>query len=247
MEPVVMKTILMRHGRIEHVKREQPVMGDWISLKADDGHELAVYRAEPSGAPRGGLAVIQEIFGVNDHIREVADGFAADGYVALAPALFDRLRPGIELGYTPDDITEGRDIRAQIAHDDAVRDMTAAVRMLGADGLKAGVVGYCWGGSPAWNAATRLEGVSAAVCYYGGMIPDMVDEQPKHPVILHFGDSDASIALEGVEKIKAAHLLTCRFIFTQQAMASVATNAAHMRRKAPDWRGSGHWSFLHGI
>lgn len=181
------------------------IMSDWISLKADDGHDLAAYRAEPAAAPRGGLVVIQEIFGVNDHIRKVTDGFAADGYVALAPALFDRVRPGIELGYTPDDVAEGRDIRAKIAHDDAVRDMTASVRALGAQGLKTGVVGYCWGGSLAWNAATRLEDVSAAVGYYGGMIAGMVDEQPRHPVMLHFGDSDASIPLEGVEKIKTAH------------------------------------------
>ncbi len=180
-------------------------MGESVSLTADDGHQLAAYRAEPEGRPRAGLVVIQEIFGVNGHIRSLADGFAKDGYLALAPALFDRVEPGIEIGYTPDDVTRGRDIRAQIAHDDAVLDMTAAVAALKGEGLKVGVVGYCWGGSLAWNAATRLEDVAAAVGYYGGMIPDMIDEQPTHPVLLHFGELDQSIPLEGVEKVKAAH------------------------------------------
>lgn len=179
-------------------------MGDMINLTAEDGHQFAAYRAAPEGTPRAGLVVIQEIFGVNSHIRAVTDGFAKDGFLALAPALFDRVKPGIELGYEDGDIAEGRDIRAKIAHDDAVKDMAAAVTALKNEGLKVGVVGYCWGGSLAWNAATRLEGVGAAVGYYGGMIPDMIDEQPKHPVLLHFGELDQSIPLEGVEKIKAA-------------------------------------------
>lgn len=180
-------------------------MGDMINLTADDGHQLAAYRARPDGTPRAGLVVIQEIFGVNRHIRAVTDGFANDGYLALAPALFDRVKPGIELGYEADDIAGGREVRAQIAHDDAVKDMAAAVAALKNEGLKVGVVGYCWGGSLAWNAATRLEGVGAAVGYYGGMIPDMIDEQPKHPVLLHFGELDQSIPLEGVEKVRAAY------------------------------------------
>lgn len=180
-------------------------MGEWVTLKADDGFRLKAYKAMPEGVPKGGLVVIQEIFGVNDHIRSVTDGFASEGYVALAPALFDRFRPGIELGYTPDDVTEGREIRGKLFHDDAVRDMAAAVNALTSEGLKTGVVGYCWGGSLAWNAATRLDDVSAAVGYYGGMIPDMCDEQPQHPVMLHFGDADASIPMAGVEKVIAAH------------------------------------------
>lgn len=180
-------------------------MGEFVTLTASDGHELAAWRTESGDAPRAGLVVVQEIFGVNAHIRAVADGFAADGYLALAPALFDRVKPGIELGYTPGDVQEGRAIRARIGHDDAVKDMEAAVNALAKEGLKVGVVGYCWGGSLAWNAATRLDNVSAAVGYYGGMIPDMADEQPKHPVMLHFGETDQSIPLEGVEKVKAAH------------------------------------------
>lgn len=178
-------------------------MGTTIDIATTDGHKLTGYRAEPSGAPRGGLVVIQEIFGVNSHIRAVADGFAADGYVALAPALFDRVEPGIELGYAPEDVEKGREIRAEIDYDDAVRDVGAAVTALA--GLPVGVVGYCWGGSLAWSAATRLDGLQAAVGYYGGFVPEMSDEMPRHPVMLHFGETDESIPLEGVEKVKAAH------------------------------------------
>lgn len=178
-------------------------MGKMIDIETTDGHKLTGYLAEPDGEPRGALVVIQEIFGVNSHIRSVADGFAADGYLALAPELFNRVGPKIELGYTPEDVQKGRDIRAKIDHDDAVRDMEAAVNAL--KGHRVGVVGYCWGGSLAWNAATRLDGVSAAVGYYGGMIPDMVDEQPKHPVMLHFGETDQSIPMDGVNMVIAAH------------------------------------------
>jgi carboxymethylenebutenolidase len=178
-------------------------MGKTVDIETIDGHELTGYLAEPEGEAIGALVVIQEIFGVNSHIREVADGFAKDGYIVLAPAMFNRVGPDIELGYTPEDVEKGREIRARIDHEDAVRDMAAAVNAL--KGQPIGVVGYCWGGSLAWNAATRLDDVSAAVGYYGGMIPDMVDEQPRHPVMLHFGESDQSIPIEGVEKVIAAH------------------------------------------
>lgn len=178
-------------------------MGKTVDIEITDGNKLTGYLAEPDDQPKGALVVIQEIFGVNSHIRSVADGFAQDGYLALAPAMFDRIGPGIELGYTPDDIEKGREIRAKIDHDDAVRDMNAAVKAL--SGQRIGVVGYCWGGSLAWNAATRLDGVSAAVGYYGGMVPDMADEQPRCPVMLHFGENDQSIPMEGVNKVIAAH------------------------------------------
>jgi carboxymethylenebutenolidase len=178
-------------------------MGKSVDIETVDNNELTGYLAEPEGEAIGALVVIQEIFGVNAHIREVCDGFAKDGYIVLAPAMFNRVGPDIELGYTPEDVEKGREIRARIDHEDAVRDMAAAVNAL--KGQPIGVVGYCWGGSLAWNAATRLDDVSAAVGYYGGMIPDMVDEQPRHPVMLHFGESDQSIPIEGVEKVIAAH------------------------------------------
>lgn len=180
-------------------------MGEFVKVSAEDGHSLAAYRAEPDGSAKAGLVVVQEIFGVNSHIRSVADSYAAEGFTVLAPAMFDRVEPGIELGYTPEDIEQGREVRAKINHDDAVMDVAACVNALRGEGLKVAVVGYCWGGSLAWNAATRMDGVSVAVGYYGGMIPDMVDEQPKAPVLLHFGETDASIPMEGVEKVIAAH------------------------------------------
>lgn len=180
-------------------------MGETVTLTAGDGHELSAYRSEPQGTPRAGLVVIQEIFGVNSHIRAVADSYAAEGFAVLAPALFDRVEPGIEIGYAAEDVERGRDIRAKIAHDNAVLDVDAAVNALRDEGLAVAVVGYCWGGSLAWNAATRLDGVACAVGYYGGMIPDMADENPRSPVMLHFGETDASIPLEGVETVKKKH------------------------------------------
>ncbi len=212
-------------------------MGKTVDIETLDGHALTGYLAEPRGQPIGALVVLQEIFGVNRHIRAVADGFAKDGYIVLAPALFNRVAPGIELGYTPQDVEKGREVRAQIDHDDAVRDMTAAVAAL--SGRAIGVVGYCWGGSLAWNAATRLEGVSAAVGFYGGMIPDMADERPRHPVMLHFGESDQSIPMAGVDKIRAAHPdIPIHTYPAPPDTASIATCAAPITPGARSWRAS---------
>jgi len=178
-------------------------MGQTITLTASDGHELSAYRADPAGTPRGGLVIVQEIFGVNSHIRGVADGFAADGYVAIAPALFDRIERGVDFGYDADSIASGRELKGRMAWDDAVTDMAAAVAALG--GMKIGVVGYCMGGTLAWLAATRIAGLSAAVGYYGGQIDDFRDETPTCPVMLHFGTEDASIPMDAVEAVRAAH------------------------------------------
>jgi carboxymethylenebutenolidase len=180
-------------------------MAQTLTLSAEDGHQLTAYRATPAGTPRGALVVVQEIFGVNSHIKKVSDGWAADGYVALAPALFDRVERGVETGYGPDDIQRGRELRGKISTDDAVRDVRAAVRELGRSSLRVGVVGYCWGGTMAWLAATRIEGLSAAVGYYGGGIADTAEEQPRCPVMLHFGETDASIPKEHYEKVRRLH------------------------------------------
>ena len=179
-------------------------MGDIIQLTAQDGHRFDVYQAKPSGMPRGALLVIQEIFGVNSHMRSVADGYAQDGYFVLAPALFDRAEKGFEVGYQPDDIQKGRDVRAKVPWDAAVMDMAATVAALKPHG-KVGAVGYCWGGSLAWLAATRIKGVAAAVGYYGGQIAGFKDEAPKCPVMLHFGETDKSIPMTDVEAVRAAH------------------------------------------
>jgi len=176
-----------------------------IELTAADGHKFAAYRADPpqGTAPRGAIVLIQEIFGANKHMRRLTDGFAADGYVAICPALFDRTKRDVELGYGPDDIAAGRDLRAKIAWPQVLADMAAAIAEARKSG-KVGVVGYCWGGSVAWRAATQLN-CDAAVGYYGGMVAEFAAEQPKCPVMLHFGEMDASIPLTDVDKVKKAH------------------------------------------
>jgi len=178
-------------------------MGEMLTLTAEDGHRLGAYRAAPVGTPRGGLVVVQEIFGVNSHIKRTCDGFAADGYVALAPALFDRVERDYATGYSPADIEAGRGVRGKLSLDDAVADVRAAVRELARSGSKVGVVGYCFGGTIAWLAGTRIDGVAAAVGYYGGGIADTAQETPRCPVMLHFGETDASIPKEHWERIRA--------------------------------------------
>jgi len=179
-------------------------MGKMIELVASDGHKLAAYRAEPAGQPQGGIVVIQEIFGVNSHVRSIADGYAADGYLAIAPAMFDRVQRDVELGYTQSHIQAGMQLRAGVAIDDAMKDVKAAVDAAATAG-KVGIVGYCWGGFVAWTASARVDGLACAVPYYGGGVTNAIDLQPKCPVLLHFGERDHMIPLEGVKKLAAAH------------------------------------------
>ncbi|WP_299394066.1 dienelactone hydrolase family protein [Pelagibius sp.] len=178
-------------------------MGELVSLTATDGHALGAYVARPEGAAKGGLVVVQEIFGVNAHIRAVTDGFARDGYLAVAPALFDRIRPGIELGYDAEAVAEGRALRPQVPWEATMHDVAAAIGVA-AEAGKAGVIGYCWGGSVAWLSACRLS-PAAAVCYYGGHIHEFRDEKPACPVMFHFGEEDAGIPLDQAEAVHAAH------------------------------------------
>jgi carboxymethylenebutenolidase len=172
-------------------------------LKASDGFLLGGYRADPAGKPKGGLVVIQEIFGVNHHMRNVCDQFAALGYAAVAPAMFDRAKANVELGYDDEAADEGMKLRAAIKLEDSLKDVQATIDALKPAG-KVGVVGYCWGGSLAFIAAARLSGLACAVGYYGGMIARHKDEKPKVPTILHFGEQDHGIPMTDVEKIKAA-------------------------------------------
>jgi len=169
-------------------------------LVAADGHRLQAYEAVPVGAARGGVVVVQEIFGVNDHIRRVADGYAADGYRVIAPALFDRVRPGIELGYTDADIAEGRKIRGQLTFEQALADVEAARKALGDGNI--GIVGYCWGGTVTWLAAARLPGFAAAASYYGGGIGQFAVEHPRCPTQCHFGEKDHAIPLTEVAAVR---------------------------------------------
>jgi carboxymethylenebutenolidase len=178
-------------------------MGQTVTLQASDDHELSAYEAAPhTEHHRGGLVIIQEIFGVNQHIRDVADGWAAEGYYCIAPSIFDRQSPGFDRGYAQADMEEGRDLAMKIGLDAMLLDVDAA-RAAAASAGKVGVVGYCLGGSLAWLAATRLDGVAAASCYYGGRIVDSAAETPRCPVQMHFGEKDTSIPMESVEKIRS--------------------------------------------
>jgi carboxymethylenebutenolidase len=179
-------------------------MGKTIELSAADGHKFAAYRAEPAGRPRGAIVVVQEIFGVNGHMRHVADDFAKQGYLAIAPALFDRTKRGVELGYQPSDIAAGRDLRAAVGDDGPLADIQATIDEASKGG-KVAVIGYCWGGSLAYLSATRLKGIAGAVGYYGGAIAQHAGEKTKVPVMLHFGETDQSIPMSDVEKVRAAH------------------------------------------
>ena len=178
-------------------------MGKMIELTASDGHRFAAYRAEPTGPARGGVVVIQEIFGVNSHIKAVTDGFAADGYVAIAPAMFDRVERDVDLGYTAETVAAGRALKAKVATDDAMKDVAAAVAAAAPSG-KVGMVGYCWGGFVAWMAAARVEGLAAAVSYYGGGVLENAGERPRCPTMLHFGDRDSISPPDKVDAFAAA-------------------------------------------
>lgn len=180
-------------------------MGEHVTLTASDGQKLDAYVALPEGKPLAGLVVVQEIFGVNAHIRSVADGYAKDGFLAVAPALFDRIQPGIELGYEPADLQKAMSLVPKIKIDKSLLDVGAAMGYAAENShKKVGVVGYCFGGTLAWLAATRLR-PAAAVGYYGGHILKYASENPSAPVMLHFGKDDAHIPESEIEKVHAAH------------------------------------------
>lgn len=174
-------------------------------LRAADGFAFGVYEALPAGEVRGATVVVQEIFGVNAHIRQVADGFAAEGYAALAPAVFDRVERDVELGYDDDGVRRGRALAFDKQDVDAtLRDLQAAVEEAGKYG-KVGMVGYCYGGLLTWLSACALDGLACASAYYGGGIAGTLDDRaPKCPLVMHFGALDAHIPLSDVDKIKAA-------------------------------------------
>ena len=171
-------------------------------LRAEDGHALAAYAAGPRDAARG-LVVAQEIFGVNRHMRRVCDDFAAQGYAVVCPALFDRTERGVQLGYAPEDVARGRELRGKVDPALTVLDVRAAAAAL-PSGARRGIVGYCWGGTVAWHGATRTGDFAASVGWYGGGIAAAKDEMPRCPVQLHFGDTDASIPMADVEAVRAA-------------------------------------------
>ena len=177
-------------------------MGEFTTIMARDGHEFQAYLAAPTGKPRGAIVVLQEIFGVNSHIRAVTDSFASEGYTAIAPSLFDRVRRGIQLGYGPEDRQEAIGTTQQLKTEDTLKDVGAAIAVVKNSG-RVGVVGYCWGGRLAYLAACDLP-VACAVVYYGKVV-DQLDKQPKRLVMYHFGTLDKSIPVSDTDKIKAAH------------------------------------------
>ena len=184
-------------------------MGQFIDLTAKDGFVFPAYVAEPAGKPKGAVVVVQEIFGVNSHIRSVADGYAADGYLAVAPATFQRVKPGVEMGYTEEDMKAGFALKMAVEGLPApgvMQDLQAAVDYAAKAG-KVGIVGYCWGGLLTWRAASLLPGLAAAAPYYGGgmTVPDESARQPKVPVLAHFGSQDHWIPLDSVEAFRKAH------------------------------------------
>lgn len=177
-------------------------MGEFTTLMARDGHEFNAWLSAPPGGARGAVVIGQEIFGVNRHIRRVADGYAAAGYVTIAPCLYDRVRRGIELGYSEKEVQEGRGYRLQIPKEKTLLDLSASINVVKHAGRVA-MVGYCWGGSLAYLAACELP-VTCAVSYYGGQIVrDFLGKAPRRPVMYHFGERDPYIPSTDVEKIRA--------------------------------------------
>lgn len=174
-------------------------MGAEITLTASDGHKLDAYVATPDGDPRAGMVIIQEIFGVNDDIRETVDNFAKEGYHAIAPALFDRVETRAVMPFDAAGIEKGRALKGRMSWDGAILDVNAAIEIVNHTG-KVGIVGFCMGGSVTWLAASRSP-VNAAVGYYGGDIHAHRDEAPKCPTMLHFGAEDAAIPLDGVAEV----------------------------------------------
>jgi len=176
-------------------------VGTKISLTAADGFNLGAYRADPQGTPKAGLVLIQEIFGVNHHIRTMCDRFATHGYLTIAPQVFDRYRRDFECGYSPDEIAEARKITPGIDWAAMLRDVAATIAAAKSAG-PVGIVGYCMGGTVAFLAGAKLDGLASAVCYYGGMIAKNADEKPKVPTQMHFGEKDEHIPMTDVDTIR---------------------------------------------
>ena len=180
-------------------------MSEWVKLTAADGVALDAYVVRPAHEPKGALVIVQEIFGVNKQIQHDTDQWAADGFLCIAPAMFDRIEPGVQLNYDEEGMARAYSFVPKLDMDKATLDVDAAVQWLrGETSTNVGVVGYCFGGTVAWLSSTRLK-VDAAVGYYGGNIPNFVGEAPQVPVMLHFGKEDAHIPAEAIEKIQTAH------------------------------------------
>ena len=217
-------------------------MSEWVSLKASDGHELSAYVARPEGEAIGALIVIQEIFGVNQSIRNVADGYAKDGFLAIAPALFDRFEKDLELTYEGDDLKKAFDLYGKLNPDTQLLDIAAAYEFLRPAGKGIGVIGFCYGGLLSWLTATRGEDLkmqpACAVGYYAGGIGKVAAEEPSCPVQLHFGASDDHIGSDQVDAVRSAHPEVEIFLyegdghaFANEARSSFVPTAADLARE----------------
>ena len=173
-----------------------------LQLLAADGNRLSAYVVKPEGTPRGAVVIVQEIFGVNSHIRRVAEQYAAAGYLAIAPALFDRLQKGVELGYDAASLQAGIDLMVQATNEGAIADLNAAIAAVAHAG-RVGMVGFCWGGRVTYLAGCRTN-ITAGVAYYGGGIAQLLPETPRCPMMFHFGDRDTYISAADVAQIREA-------------------------------------------
>jgi len=208
-------------------------MGKPLSLTAADAHKLGAIGADPAGKSRGGVVVVQEIFGVNHHIRSVCDRLAALGYTAVAPAVFDRFVRDFESGYSPDEIAHARSYLGNLNFDLMMKDIEASVANLKGVGA-IGIVGYCMGGTAAFLAACRVNGFSAAVSYYGGMIGKFADEKPKCPLQMHFGEKDEGIPLSTVEEIKKKQPQAETYTYPDAPHGFACDERASFRKEACD-------------
>lgn len=192
-------------------------MSEWLDLEAPDGHKLKGYLSRPKGDPIAALVLVQEIFGVNEHIRSVADGYAKDGFLVLAPALFDRYERGVELKYTGEDSNKANALWKKLNPDTALLDLAAAYENLQSSGKKTGVLGYCFGGLMSWLSATRGEKVrmhpGCCVGYYPGGIGKYATEKPSCPVMLHFGGADSHIGADQREAVHKANPTVEIFVY----------------------------------
>lgn len=201
--------LLAFSARREAFNSENLDMASFIDLKAADGFTFPAYVAQPAGTPKGAVVVIQEIFGVNSHIRDVTERYAAQGFLAVAPSTFHRVKPGVELGYEAQDMQAGMELKAAVEALPApgvMQDIQAAIDYASKAG-KVGIVGYCYGGLLTWRAACTLNGLSAAVPYYGGgaTASEEIARKPKVPVMAHFGEQDHWIPLDTVKAFGAAN------------------------------------------
>jgi carboxymethylenebutenolidase len=184
-------------------------MGDWVKVKAEDGHELSAYVAKPQQEPIGGIVIVQEIFGVNKSIQAVGDSYAQDGFVAIAPALFDRIEPNLQLGYGEADMKKAFSLYPKLNPDDSLKDVAAAFKHITGPGNATGVLGFCYGGLISWLSATRANTLAfepaCTVCYYPGGIGKVAAEEPACPVMIHFGAADDHIGADQRDAVQNAH------------------------------------------